>query len=107
MADITLAREALAALNTTTNTLAAAVDSVVVADQAEDDAFRAEIAELKAQIASGGAVTQQDLDDLAAGMGGTKATLEAISAALAAMGASATQPIPQVDIPPVVTDPNA
>ena len=101
MADITLAKEALAALNTTTNTLAEAVDSVVAADQAEDDAFRAEIQDLKDQIAAGGAVTQADLDELAAGMGGTRATLEAVSAALAAMGSNPTEPLPPVDIPPV------
>lgn len=102
MADITLAKDQLVALNTATNTLQTSVDDVIAADQAEDDAFRAEIAELKAQIAAGGAVTQQDLDDLAAGMGGTTATLQAISAALGQMGSNPSQPIPPVDIPPVV-----
>ena len=105
-ADITLAKEALATLNTTTNELAAAVDSVIVADAAEDAAFLAEIQSLKDQIAAGSAVTQADLDELTAGMGATTATLTAVKSALAAMGASATEPIPPVDIPPV-TDPNA
>lgn len=109
MADLTLTREALSTLNTTTNELAAAVDTVIVADAAEDAAFLAEIAELKAQVASGGAVTQQDLDDLTAGMGATTATLTAVKAALAAMGTNPSQPLPPVDIPPVepVPDPNA
>lgn len=103
MADVTFAKEQLVVLNTVTNTLQASVDDVIAADQAEDDAFRAEIQDLKDQIAAGGAVTQQDLDDLAAGMGGTTATLQAISAALGQMGSNPTNPIPPVDIPPVVT----
>lgn len=102
MADIMLAKAALDALNATTNTLQTSVDDVIAADQAEDDAFRAEIQALKDQIAAGGVVTQQDLDDLAAGMGGTTATLQAISAALGQMGSNPSQPIPPVDIPPVV-----
>lgn len=107
-ADITLAREALAALKTTTDTMAVSVDEVIAADAAEDAAFLTEIADLKAQIAAGNPITQADLDELTEGMGGTKATLEALTAALKAMGTNPTQPIPPVDIPPVepVTDPN-
>lgn len=106
MADLTLTREALATLNTTTNELAAAVDSVIVADQAEDDAFRAEIQALKDQIAAGDPVTQADLDELTAGMGATTATLTAVKSALQAMGSSPAEPIPPVDIPPVEPIPN-
>lgn len=105
MADITLAKEALATLNTTSNEMAAAVDEVIAADAAEDAAFLAEIQALKDQIAAGGAVTQADLDHLTAGMGGTTDTLKALTAALKAMGATPSDPIPPVDIPPVENPP--
>lgn len=105
LGDITLAREALAQLNSITNDLSAAVQTVVVADQAEDDAFRAEIEDLKRQIAEGKAITSADLDELASGMGGTKATLVAVADALKAMGASPSNPIPPVTIPPVEVPP--
>lgn len=105
MGNITLAREALASLNETTNLISTAVTSVVAADQAEDDAFRAKIAELEAQIASGTQVTAEQLHELTEGMGGTKATLEAVAASLASMGTNPTEPIPPVVIPPVEPPP--
>lgn len=103
MGNIQLAREALATLNDTTNQLAAVVDSVVVSDQAEDDAFRAEIQTLKNQIAAGQAVTAADLDELTTGMGGSTAALTAVKAALEAMGSNPTNPLPPVVIDPLPT----
>lgn len=81
-------------LNTVTNDMAASIDKVVAEDKAEDDAFRAEIESLKAQLAAGDAVTQAQLDSLASSLGDRNSKLESLSASLKAMGSDPDEPIP-------------
>lgn len=109
MAHSLAAKEALAELNDVTNTMADAVGQIAANDQAEDDAFKAEIADLKAQLAAGKAITDEDIADLEAIATGTRArsaTLKALEATLRATGSVPTDPIP-VDpvIPPVEVPP--
>jgi len=77
MATVTSIKQLVIDLDTETNDVAAKVD-----------AQTAEIQRLSAIIAAGGAVTQEDLDAISAG-------LTPISERLKALGASQTDPIPE------------
>jgi len=77
MATVTSIKQLVTDLDAETNDVAAKVD-----------AQTAEIQRLSDLLASGGAVTQADLDAIGAG-------LEPISARLKALGASQTDPIPE------------
>jgi hypothetical protein len=90
MLDLSKNTAELEKLGTLTNDLAGKIDAVVVADQAEDDAFRAEIAALKEQIANGEAVTQAQLDGLAADHAARNEKLSLVSEGLKAMGTNPT-----------------
>jgi hypothetical protein len=90
----------LTRLNDLTNTMAEAVDQVITKDQAEDDAFRAEIADLKQKLADG-TLDEAALDSLLEGGAQTATTLEAIRDGLKAIGADPAAPVPEVVIPPV------
>lgn len=100
MVDSTKVQVELDRLNTVTNEMATTIDDVVAADQAEDDAFRAEIQALKEQIANGDAVTQAQLDALAGDLTGRNDRLEQLSAALKAIGTNPSAPLPEPELPP-------
>lgn len=68
-------------------TLVTAIDTETTAVATKVDAQIQQIAELKAQIAAGSPVTQEDLDAIAAG-------LQPISDRLTAIGADPANPIP-------------
>ena len=79
MTDVAGVKQIVSDMNDETNTIAAKVDAQNV-----------KIDELKAQVAAGGTVSQQDLDDIGAGLTG-------ISARLKTIGSDPTTPIPPVD----------
>lgn len=94
---------ALEKLDENTNKLADVVQSVVVADEAEDAAFRAEIASLKEQIANNEAVTQEQLDGLAEMLEPRSEKLNDVVVALQAIGSNPTTPLPDVTVEPEPT----
>jgi septal ring factor EnvC (AmiA/AmiB activator) len=92
---------ALSKLDENTTKLSEVVASVVAADQAEDDAFRAKIAELEQQIADGKAVTAAQLEALANSITSRGDKLTEVADALKAIGVNPAEPVPPVVIEPV------
>jgi len=92
MVDFTNASAVLDAVKATTDSMAVVVDEVIATDATEDAAFQAEIDRLKAIIDGGDAVTQAQLDALAAGFSEPNDKLIALREALKAMGPGNVEP---------------
>jgi len=87
-------KDTLDAINATTNDMATVVDQVIKDDAAEDAAFQAEIDRLKAIIAGGGVITQEQLDALNAEGVDTAARLAAIRDTLKGTATDPANPAP-------------
>jgi len=87
-------KDTLDAINATTNDMATVVDQVIKDDAAEDAAFQAEIDRLKAIIAGGGVITQEQLDALNAEGVDTATRLAAIRDTLKGIAVDPANPAP-------------
>jgi septal ring factor EnvC (AmiA/AmiB activator) len=89
-------KDVLDAINATTNDMASVVDTVLKDDAAEDAAFQAEIDRLKASIAGGGVITQEQLDALVVEGSDTAARLTAVRDTLKGTASDPANPAPLV-----------
>lgn len=88
----------LQALNDLTNTLSSTVDQVVTNESNQLTLIQ----QLKDQIAAGGAITQEQLDQLAASSSQRVAALTVVRDTLLPIAVDASNPVPPTpDIPPV------